>query len=606
MNRRSPSRYIPRSVERRARASLLYIVVFSALLTSAVTAYKGSLHLTQLQADEVTVFELPQALFLSFMRMVVSYAASLVLSFSLGLTAARFRLGERIIIPILDALQSVPIIAFFPAAISLFSIMSGHRIGIELAASFLILTSQAWNMAFSVYESTKTIPSDNLDAVKSFGVRGSLRFWKLYAPAAIPRLVYNSILSWSNGWYFLVAAEMIAVGNIHYNLPGIGSFLALAAEQDRLWLVLAGLIALSSLILGMDYLIWRPLSYWSERFRQDYSAGAEASSQTQRMYRQKNRSPMAPLKRAAKRVLKVWTLPIVWVVREVIAPLIWDLPAAVISAAAKEIYFQWLRPMARKWDQIKERARWIHLTALIVSGLAVGLACGNFLVKFLRPPWPAMAREIPMALLLSTGRITLTLVLSLIWIIPLVLFTWNKPRVRQWLTTLSQIGASLPAVALFPLIIVYSIKYLGAGMEFAAITLLILGNQWYILFNALGGAAVIPPDLAEAVHGYGLKRMVLWKRLVIPSIRPALITGLITAWGGGWNALVVSEWIKHKDHVLSVRGIGALLDQAVYESGDNRAIALVITAMVSWIFLINTLFWQPLYRRTAERYKLEA
>ena len=266
---------IPKYVQRNVLHSLIYLFLLLAFVAFTVGVYKGGVHLAQLQPEQITLRELPSALILSLMRMIASYTAALFFSFVLGLLAARSIVGERIILPLLNIGQSVPVIAFFPAAITFFiGITNGHRIGIEMAACFLIFTSQAWNMAFAVYEATKKIPQDNFDAISSFGIRGSQRFWKLYAPACVPRLVYNSILSWSNGWYFLVACEIIAVGPVQYNLPGIGSFLARAAEQDQIPLVLWGLLALTTLILGMDALIWRPASIWAEKFRQDYSTGA--------------------------------------------------------------------------------------------------------------------------------------------------------------------------------------------------------------------------------------------------------------------------------------------------------------------------------------------
>lgn len=575
-------------------------------MAAAVGIYKGGVHLVELKPEEITIWELPSALALSFLRMLTSYVASLVFAFVLGLLAARTKLGERIIIPTLDILQSIPVVGFFPAAISFFiGATSGHRLGIELASAFLIFTSQAWNMAFAVYEATKTIPQENFDAVASFGVSGSQRFWKLYAPACVPRLIYNSILSWSNGWYFLVACEIIAVGLIHYHLPGIGSFLSRAAEANNINLVLWGLFVLASLILLLDTMVWRPLSIWSQRFRQDYSSsGAGASRGTS--FSMRSTGPMRPVRIAARKMLKALSFPLLWAFREMILPLLWDFPAAIARSLGRFIYQYYAQPALARWNRVQERIKWLNLALLWIVGVALGFWAAFSLFGWLRPPWPAMAREIPLAILMSTGRLIVALLICLAATLPIVLWSWNKPRLRQWLTTIAQVGASLPAIALFPLIILVAVRRFGGGMELASIALLLTGMFWYPLFNCLGGAAIIPGDLAEAARALGLTRFQTWRRLVLPAIQPALITGMLTAWGGGWNALVVSEYVKYKDSTLTVRGIGALLSRAVYELGDNQAITLCIASMVGWILIINSVFWRPIYRFAVDRYKFEA
>jgi len=604
---------IPRYVQRKVQNSLIYLFLFLLMLTMMVGVYRGGVHLVELTPEQVTISELPYALTLSFLRMAVSYVACLFFAYALGLAAARSPTGERIIIPLLDIFQSVPVVAFFPAAIGIFiGLTSGHRIGIELAATFLIFTSQAWNMAFAVYEATKTIPQDNLDAIATFGVKGSQRFWKLYAPAAVPRLIYNSILSWTNGWFFLVSCEIIAVGRVKYDLPGIGSFLARAAENDQIRLVIWGLLALASLILLMDFFIWRPLSLWAERFRQEQgpSSGSHAASRVTfanaLFQRLAPFSPFSPrsnrrssVGRMAARMFSSLGYPVIWTLREVILPILWDLPAALVKAASRSV-------QNSKGLQYIAQLRAARIALTIMIGAVLGAWFAVALFRWLSPPWPPFMSDIPLAILASTGRLLIALAISLAWTLPVVLWCWDKPRIRRTLTTVAQVGASLPAIALFPLIIFVLVRKLGGGMEAASILLLLTGMQWYILFNLLGGAAVIPGDLIEATRSMGLSRVQQWKRILLPALRPALITGSITAWGGGWNALVVSEFVPYKGETLRVLGLGALLNQSVYELGDGRAIMICITAMVTWIILINTIVWRPLYRNASERYKFDA
>ncbi len=608
----------PASFSERLQKRLLTLLVFSAVLALAIGAYRQTLHIASLEVAQMTIKDLPGALMLSFFRMVGSYIASLIFAFILGLLAARTWLGERIIIPLLDILQSIPVVGFFPAAIAFFiGISGGNRFGVELAAVFLIFTSQAWNMAFAVYEATKSIPSNQFDAIRALGVKDSQRFWKLYAPACTPRLIYNSILSWSNGWYFLVACEIIAVGPAHYYLPGIGSFLALAAEQDQIRLVIWGLISLSSLILVMDFIIWRPLSLWGKRFSQ---GGLEANYYTEhapitgapfffRFALPKNifikiSEAFEPVRDFFRMLVYYSAHALEFVLRKFVFPIFWDLPAIIFRNLKKNMKSVLPKTAAQTLGSSETFNRKTLKILSIILSASLLLIVVFFLYKWVSPPWPPIVKKIPLALLASTGRLIVALVLSFAWILPLILWTWNKPRLKLNLTTIAQIGASLPAIALFPLLIVLTIKKFGGGMEIASILLLLTGMQWYILFNGLGGTAIIPSDLSDVSKSLGLTQFLVWRKLVLPAIRPALVTGAITAWGGGWNALVVSEYVIFKDQTLKVRGIGALLNQSVYELGDTKAIALCIGAMVIWILIINILIWRPLYQFSLERYQL--
>lgn len=588
-----------------------YGIIFALFLVGLIGLYQSGIKLTQLKAETVTVHDLPFALALSFFRMSASYVISLVFAFILGLIAALSRTGERVIIPFLDIMQSVPVVAFFPAAISFFiNAVNGHRMGVEMAAVFLIFTSQAWNLAFAVFESVKTIPPDCLDATKSFGVNGSLKFLRLFAPSATPRLIYNSILSWSNGWFFLVACEIIAVGPIKYNLPGIGSFLAIAAQESKVELVVLGLIALMVLIITLDFLIWRPLSLWSERFRYDQSAGGDDAPAQADYPSWFNDVPVffRPVRKKIKRILKYSIGPILGVIQRVLLFIALDLIPAVASAIVNS-FIQILNEVGffRRVEKIKASrfAQIFPQWGMILFGVAVGFPLGMKIWTWVKPPWPEITHGLPTALLASTLRLTIALVISTAWTVPLVIYCWNRPKLRQWLTTCAQIGASLPAIALFPFLILIFVRSMGASMEFATLILLLNGMQWYVLFNALSGAQLVPPDLADAVKSFGSSRSHVAKRLVLPTIAPALTTGLITAWGGGWNALVVSEYVANRDEVLTVHGIGSLVARAVYESGDTHTIIICTFAMIGWIILLNTVFWRPLLSRVTERYRLE-
>lgn len=552
------------------RRSLIYAACLALLLGAGIALYRGGVHLAQIEANEITVSELPSALALSFLRMAISYAAALIFAFITGILAARSQVGERILVPLLDIGQSIPIVGFFPAVVSVcLAVFNGHRLGVEMAACFLIFTSQVWNLAFAVYEALRSIPEDTQDSVRSLGVTGSLRFIRLYAPACVPRLVVNSVLSWSNGWFFLVASEIIVVGPLHFELPGIGSFLARAAEQDDVPLVLMGLAALTILILFLDQIFWRPASAWARRFHYE-SVAAESDDHHLRM-------PAVP-----KRLLVLFrwfvplTVPLVWVLRR------------IEKLGSPHLFW----PRSGTWFGFG------------LLGLGASLAV-SAAWSVLWPPDIETLKEIPMALFLSTGRLLIALTASIAWTVPLALIVWSRPRLRQSLLTVAQIGASLPAIALFPLFVVVAVRKLGGGMELASLALVMTGMQWYLLFNCLGGVSAIPSDLAQAVYSLGLPTRKVWSRLVIPALTPALLTGVLTAWGGGWNALVVSEYVHFRGEVLKVNGMGALLSQAVYDRGDPKAVAWCLVALTGWILLLNALVWRPLHRTAIERCKFE-
>lgn len=592
--------------KRKIRNSFIYLSLIGLFLAVGIGVYRGGVHLGELTAETVTIQDLPAAITLSFMRMLIAFSGSLLFAFILGLIAARSTWGERIVIPALDILQSIPIVGFFPAAITFFiSISSGHRIGVEMAAIFLIFTSMAWNLAFAIYEAIKGAPDELHDAMQSFGVKGSLRFWKFFAPISIPRLVYNSILSWSNGWFFLVACEIIAVGPMRYDLPGIGSFLARAAEHDQIKLVLWGLATLTILILLMDYLIWRPASHWADRFKQGTASLDELEEEEFLQIPKHFLAKILFLRVYIRKIIRILAKPLYFLFKDILLPIFWDLPLLGFQKINISIHKKHALTSSEKWHAVGKKIK--HLQKVFVILLLTLIATSSliFVIYLFRPPWPDIVKQIPLAIFLSTGRLVLALFISFAWILPVVLYCWNRPKLKQNFTTIAQIGASLPATALFPLIIVLATQYFGAGIEIASIVLLLTGMQWYVLFNALGGVATIPNDYQEATRSLGLSKWLTFKKLVLPAMQPALVTGAITAWGGGWNALVVAEYILFKDEVLSVNGIGALINQSVYQSGDTRDILFCIAAMIIWILLINIIFWRPIYKFTSERYRFE-
>ena len=506
----------------------------------------------------------------SLARLTVAYVFAVTLALGTGHLAARSPFARRLILPTLDVLQSVPILGFFPAAVAVFiTITGGSALGVEAAAVFLIFTSMFWNLAFSVYETLITLPEELTLAAAQFGIKGPMRWRRLILPAVAPNLLYNSILSWSNGWYFLMASEIIAAGQARYTLPGLGSYLGQAIAEGRNDLMMLALLALLITTLGMHLLVWSPLETWAERFHVDETGN---HPRVPRIARMLSRSRMVR-----------------WFARRAVPP------------AARWAAWTW--------------ARLLDLPGRY--GSAAAIACGAAVIGFLlmgawraaqfvfeRPLSPE-ARDIPMSLALSFARVSVGVGLAVLLAVPLAYLTFRRARVRQVVLSALQVLGSVPATAFFPLIAALMVRF-SLGMNLGSILLVLTGTFFYVAFNVLSGAAAIPKEMNEAADVLGLRGRTYLKRVFVPAILPSLVTGCITAWGGGWNAIIFSEYVVAAGKLHSVRGIGATLDRATYVTGDLQLVTLSLVSMVALVILVNRLFWDPLYQHVAARYKLEA
>ncbi|MGO9056997.1 MAG: ABC transporter permease subunit [Candidatus Binataceae bacterium] len=529
----------------------------------------------------VQLSNLPYYAFCSFYRMLAAYVLSLIFAVTYGMAAARNPRNERFMIPAIDIAQSVPVIGFFPAAISFFVALShGSRLGVELAAIFLIFTSQAWNLALGVYEAVKTIPADSLESLDSFGVTGWLRMKRLYLPASVPKLVYNSILSWVAGWYFLIACEIIVLGPVNYRLPGLGSFLMEASDKGRVGELIAGLVALLLIILVMDLLVWQPLSIWAQKFRYEFAASESAG--TTWIY-----DLIAGLGVNLRLVMRALIYPVARFLGRLAQAMPWRRPGvmAILTRLAKPLRLAWL----------------ITLAALLSYALVDGLIA---LTRILSQPWPSEAKLIPAAAGASLIRLLIAYAISLGWTLPCTLMASDSPRFDRWLAPLAEIAGSMPATALFPVIVLFVIRLTG-NMNLASVLLILTGMQWYLLFNLLAGSRQVPADLKEAARSFGLGRYAGWRKVTVPALTPSLVTGSITAWGGGWNALILSEYFIYRGHHYQVLGLGTLLDRATYESGNGTMILLSLLSMVLIVMGINRLVWRPVYNYVTERYRVD-
>ncbi|HYK94177.1 MAG TPA: ABC transporter permease subunit [Thermoplasmata archaeon] len=531
----------------------------------------------------------------SFLRMFFAYLLSLVFALSYGYFAATSRTGERILIPILDILQSVPILGFFPVVIILFVKASGpgNPIGPNFASVFLIFTSMSWNMAFGVYESLKSLPNELREATDSFGAVGVLRLRAVLFPATVNRLVYNSVLSWTAGWYYLVAAEFISTSGSSTTLPGIGTFLlSNAAPPGDPSALIAGLALLVVLIVLLDLGAWRPLSQWAERYRYDTTPSGEDVVGSRR------RAP-APLRRAADRVVQGVRSG----VTRLGSPFVGFATGGLVSRPGHD------RPFARS------AVRYALLGLALVLGwlLLIAIVVGSF-NTFRGPIDPGVLNQmsaIPLAVAASFGRVGASYFLCLAISLPLAIALYQRPAFARIGLPVVEIIASVPATALFPLFIFALLGLLHD--QLTSILMVMTGMIWYLFFNILSGLRGIPPDLAEAARSYGLSRWQYYRRLALPAILPAFITGSITAFGGGWNTLIIAENLHYgTSQSLSVLGIGNLIDVGNSETcgvlaqpcGFPLMAAAVLTLVVT-VVAVNELLWKPLYRRAVERYRID-
>lgn len=522
------------------------------------------------------VFSLPFYGFSSLLRMIIAFIFSVVFAFFFGYYAATNKLGEKLLIPILDVLQSIPVLGFFPAAIAFFILfLNGSSVGVELAAIFLIFTSMAWNMAFAVYESIKTVPRELCDVTRLAGLNSWQRFLKLYLPASIPKVVYNGILSWSAGWYFLVACEMISLGSKTYTLPGIGSFLVQTAARADITGLFLGLAFLMAIIFVFFILVWQPLSVWSEKFKYE-----EISYSTQQT---------------------IWnaffkSFPLMIQIKGKATELLEKIYRALYNATNlfRAVYFKHFE----KTIPVIKRAIFY---LLIITAFYLLIQLILFFSNILSSSLPPQTATIPMDLLLSFIRLTVSFIITCAITIPMGIYVGLKgsKKILYLFETLS----AIPATALFPVIILIISSF--AGFELSVILLILTGMMWYVFFNIVAGVSNIPQDLKDLQKIFQLKPRQYLQKIIIPAMTPSFITGSITAFGGGWNALIVAEYINFGGKILQVRGIGSLIDYSVYSTNNIKILALSLLAMTAFIIILNMLVWKKLYKWAFKKYSME-
>jgi len=509
----------------------------------------------------------------SVIRMLAAYLLSLVFSLVYGYIAAYNRRAERFMMPVLDVLQSVPILSFLPVVLLSLSAVLPERIATELASIVLIFTSQAWNMTFNWYQSLTTIPNELREASAIFRFNGWVRLKTLEFPFGAIGLIWNSMMSWAGGWFFLMAAEIFTVGQRDFRLPGLGAYLQEAANQGNVTAILWGIGALVLVIVLLDQLVWRPLLVWADKFKLETVE-----------------SDFPP---------RSWFYDLLQNSR------LWKWWGAHVWAPLQEKLDEW---MVRVWpaEQAPAPGRrtrpWLGyiLAGIFGAALVYGVfRAGEMLLMVPGQQWG----EIGLGVLATLLRVAISLVIALAWTLPVGVAIGTSPAVANLVQPIVQIVASVPATALFPVFLLFLTRIFG-GLNVASVFLMLMGTQWYVLFNVIAGASAIPQDLKYTSALLQLSRWERWRLLILPALFPYLITGAITASGGAWNASIVAEHVEFAGRTLSTTGIGALIARAT-AAGDYPLLLAATLSMIVTVVLINRVLWHRLYQVAQERFRME-
>jgi NitT/TauT family transport system permease protein len=552
---------------------LAFVLVFAFFVYIAQAAHGLTGSLARLEATPISLA--PSALIgyaaRTALRMLIAMLASLVFTFTYATLAAKSRRAEVILVPLLDFLQSVPILGFSITIVFFLQLTPGRVAGAELAAIFLIFTSQAWNMAFSFYHSLRSIPDELLEVARNFQLSPWMRFWRLEVPFGMPALIWNMMMSMSGGWFFVVASEAISVGNTTVTLPGVGSYIALAIEQKNLAAIGWAIGAMFVVILIFDQLLFRPLTASADWFRLEQEAGLTPSHSWALTMMRRSRF-LALVARAFAAVLRAGMKP----------------RAPAVAAGA--------RP-GSPWS-----ARWVDYAWYALLGL-LGLAALWKTARFvLGEVHPTEIGHVIVLGFLTLLRVAVLIALAtLVWV-PIGVAIGMRPRVASIVQPIAQFLAAFPANLLFP-IVVSGIVLLRLNPDIWLSPLMILGTQWYILFNVIVGASALSADLRYAGENFGVRGWLWWRRIALPAVFPFYVTGAITASGGSWNASIVAEVVTWGQEKLTAHGLGAYIATAT-SAADFQRTVLGIVVLSLFVVTLNRLFWRPLYARAERKFRI--
>ena len=517
---------------------------------------------------------LPRYAMFSVLRIAAAYVVSLAFTLVYGYIAAYNTRAERFMVPLLDTLQSIPVLSFLPGVmVAMVALFPTKQLGVELGSILLIFTGQVWNMTFSFYSSLKSIPGEMREVAEIYRWSWWQRFTQMELPYSIIGLVWNSMMSVAGGWFFLMACEMFTLGDRDLRLPGLGSYLQTAANAGNTRAIWWGMGVMIGIIVVIDQLVWRPVIAWAEKFKFEQVESTDVPS-----------SAVLDLLRSS-RILPFFSRLTVRPAREFLSLHFARSHAAAGAGRASRGIYQWL-------------------ARLLLAALLAGIAYESVNMVMLLTH---LTREELRSIFLGAGatflRVAFTLFLAALWTIPVGILIGLKPKLSAIAQPIAQVAASVPATALFPIILLVLIRA-GGGLGIGSIMLLLLGTQWYILFNVIAGAIAIPTDLKEVCSVFRFGRTERWRELLLPGIFPFLITGFVTASGGAWNASIVAEYFKFRGHTYLTTGLGAVISNAT-DTGNTRVLLAATILMAAMVVTINRLVWRRLYALASTRFRLE-
>jgi NitT/TauT family transport system permease protein len=552
---------------------LAFVLVFALLIYVAGAAHGLTGSLSGLEATPISLA--PGALVgyaaRTALRMLIAMVASIVFTFTYATLAAKSRRAEIVLVPLLDILQSLPILGFSITIVFFLSLTPGRVAGAEMACIFLIFTSQAWNMAFSFYHSLRSIPHELDEAARSFRLSPWRRFWRLEVPFAMPPLIWNMMMSMSGGWFFVVAAEAIDLGNTKVTLPGVGSYVALAIEQRNLGAIGWAIAAMFVVILVFDQLLFRPLIASADWFRLEQEAGLTPSNS--------------------------WALTMMR--RSRLLGVVSRLFVGFLNLGSKSRKPLVIRPRVYVDDGSGRLGDFIWYAAIALVGIIALLKAVQFVFAEITLTEVGHVALLGLLTFLRVG--ILIGIASLIWV-PIGIYVGMRPRVATVVQPIAQFLAAFPVNLIYP-IVVSGIVLWKLNPDIWLSPLMILGTQWYILFNVIVGASAIPMDMRYAGQNFHVDGWLWWKRIALPAVFPFYVTGAITASGGSWNASVVSEVAEWGQEHLEAAGLGAYISHAT-GTGDFRRTVVGIVVMALFVVVINRVFWKPLFARAERKFRM--
>ncbi len=523
---------------------------------------------------DLSLWKLPVYTLLSLLRGFIAYGLSFIFTLAYGYAAIQRPQAGRIMIPLLDILQSVPVLGFLPGLVmALVSLFPRNNVGLELACILMIFTGQVWNMTFSFYQSLRTIPLELREVSSLYQFNWWQRFRRVELPSAAVGLAWNSMMAMAGGWFFLMVCEAFTLGSHDFRLPGLGAYISVAIAQHNTSAVWGGLLAMVSMIVLVDTCVWRPILVWSQKFRIEDTVASEAESSIVLRWFQRSWLIQTLLSRVAHPV------------------------SEKISQAANQ-------PSVTEASRVKpERSFFftsLNLFLLTAGFFLIVLGMLRFLLLVLRLDWGQWALVLVGAFL-TCARVTAAVLLGSLWTVPVGIWIGRSNRLRSRLQPFVQVAASFPAPMLYPLVLLI-LHYLGIRLGIGSIVLMLLGTQWYLLFNVIAGASSVPDDLKEAAQAYQFTARQRWKTVWWPAVFPYLITGWVTAAGGAWNASIVAEYVSvGGGKVSSTAGLGSLISLAASQ-GRYDLLAAGVFTMAVIVVTINRCVWKPLYRLAEVRY----